>query len=101
MTTVLTYAELKPMFDKATGYYYSIDVNSEEAAAAADKYIAYREQIEAWETNGAIFIGFVDGLAVAEVLEGVEREDAIYEILVNCTAYIDLIDASVKGVLPV
>ena len=98
MTTVLTYAELKPMFDKATGYYYSIDVNSEEAAAAADKYIAYREQIEAWETNGAIFIGFVDGLAVAEVLEGVEREDAIYEILVNCTAYIDLIDASVKGV---
>ena len=98
MTTVLTYAELKPMFDKATGYYYSIDVNSEEAAAAADKYIAYREQLEAWETNGAIFIGFVDGLAVAEVLEGVEREDAIYEILVNCTAYINLIDESVKGV---
>ncbi len=98
MTTVLTYAELKPMFEKATGYYYSIDVDSDEAAAAADKYIAYREQLEAWETNGAIFIGFVDGLAEAEYYTGVEREDMIYAALVNCTAYADLIDESVPGV---
>ena len=98
MDTVLTYAELKPMFDKATGYYYSIDVDSEEAAAAADKYIAYREQLEAWETNGAIFIGYVDGLAAAKALSGFEREDAIYEVLVNCIDYVDLVDESVKGV---
>lgn len=98
MDTVLTYAELKPIFDKATGYYYSIDVDSEEAAAAADKYIAYREQLEAWETNGAIFVGYVDGLAAAKALTGVEREDAIYEVLVNCVDYVDLVDESVKGV---
>ncbi len=98
MTTVLTYAELKPMFEKATGYYYSIDVDSEEAAAAADKYVAYREQLEAWETNGAIFVGFVDGLAAAKVLSGVEREDAVYKILVNCTAYVDLVDEGVTDV---
>ena len=98
MTTVLTYAELKPLFDKATGYYYSIDANGEEAAAAAEKYIAYREQLEAYETNGAIFIGFVNGLYEANLLDGVEREDAIYAILVNCAAYVDLVDEGVKGV---
>lgn len=98
MTTVLTYAELKPLFDKATGYYYSIDANGEEAAAAAEKYIAYREQLEAYETNGAIFIGFVNGLYEANLLKGVEREDAIYAILVNCAAYVDLVDEGVKGV---
>ena len=98
MTTVLTYAELKPMFDKATGYYYSIDVNSEEAAAAADKYIAYREQLETLEINGAIFVGYVEGLYAAEMLTGVEREDAIYAALVNCIAYVDLVDEGVEGV---
>ena len=98
MTTVLTYAELKPLFDKATGYYYSTDVNSAEAAAAAEKYIAYREQLEAYETNGAIFVGLVNGLYEAKLLEGVEREDAIYAILVDCIAYVDLVDEGVKGV---
>ncbi len=98
MTTVLTYAELKPLFDKATGYYYSIDANGEEAAAAAEKYIAYREQLEAYETNGAIFVGFVNGLYEANLLEGVEREDAIYAILVDCIAYVDLVDEGVQGV---
>ena len=98
MTTVLTYAELKPLFDKATGYYYSIDANGEEAAAAAEKYIAYREQLEAYETNGKIFIGLVNGLYEANFLEGVEREDAIYAILVDCVSYVDLIDEGVKGV---
>ena len=98
MTTVLTYAELKPLFDKATGYYYSTDANSAEAAAAAEKYIAYREQLEAYETNGAIFVGLVNGLYEANLLEGVEREDAIYAILVDCIAYVDLVDEGVKGV---
>ena len=98
MTTVLTYAELKPLFDKATGYYYSIDADGEEAAAAAEMYRAYREQLEAYETNGAIFIGFVNGLYEANLLDGVEREDAIYAILVDCVSYVDLVDEGVKGV---
>ena len=98
MSTVLTYAELKPMFDKATGYYYSIDANGEEAAAAADKYIAYREQLKTLETNGAIFAGYVEGLYEAEYYTGVEREDAIYAALVNCISYVDLVDEGVEGV---
>lgn len=98
MTAVLNYAELKPLFDKATGYYYNIDSDGEEASAAAEKYIAYREQLKALETNGAIFIGYVEGLADAEALSGVEREDAIYAVLVNCMAYVDLVDEGVEGV---
>ena len=98
MDTVLTYAELKPLFDKATGYYYSIDVDGEAAAAAADKYIAYREQLEILETEGAIFIGYVNGLAEAKKLSGVERDDAIYAILVKCIAYVDIVDEGVSGV---
>ncbi len=98
MTTVLTYSELKPLFEKATGYYYSTDVNSEAAAAAVEKYIAYREQLAALETNGAIFVGFVNGLYEAQALTGVEREDAIYAILVECAGYVDLVDEGVRGV---
>ena len=98
MTTVLTYSELKPLFEKATGYYYSTDVNSEAAAAAAEKYIAYREQLAALETNGAIFVGYVNGLYEAQALTGIEREDAIYAILVECAAYVDLVDEGVRGV---
>ncbi len=98
MSAVLSYVELKPLFDKATGYYYSIDSDGEEASAATEKYIAYREQLEAWETNGAIFVGYVDGLAAAQALSGVEREDAIYAVLVSCMAYVDLVDEGVEGV---
>ena len=98
MNTVLTYAELKPLFDKATGYYYSIDVDSDAAAAAADKYIAYREQLKALEDNGAIFVGYVEGIYEAEMLTGIEREDAIYAALVNCISYVDLVDEGVEGV---
>ena len=98
MSAVLNYADLKPLFDKATGYYYNIDSDGEEAAAAVEKYIAYREQLKAWETNGAIFIGHVEGLAAAEQLSGIEREDAIYAVLVNCMSYVDLVDEGVAGV---
>ena len=55
-------------------------------------------QLTALETNGAVFVGFVNGLYEAQALTGIEREDAIYAILVECAAYVDLVDEGVRGV---
>ncbi|MBQ8689505.1 MAG: hypothetical protein IJ515_03990 [Clostridia bacterium] len=98
MDTVLTYSELVPLFEKATSYYYGIDVEEEATQAAIEKYVGYREKLESLEANGAIFIGYVNTLADANELTGREKQDAIYVALVNCMSYATLTDVGVEGV---
>ncbi len=98
MGTVITYAELKPLFETATTYYHSMDVESAEASAAVDKYNDYRIMLNSLEANGAIFVGYAAKLAEAEELEGVEKQDAIFAALVNCMTYVELTDIGVEGV---
>ena len=98
METVLTYSELVPLFEKATTYYYGIDVEEEETQAAIEKYVSYREKLAALEENGAIFVGFAEALEDADALEGKEKQDATYTALVNCMKYAALTDLGVEGV---
>lgn len=98
MDTVITYAELKPLFDTATTYYHSMDVESEAASVAVDKYNDYRIMLASYEENGAIFVGYAAMIAEADELEGVEKQDAIFAALVNCMTYVSLTDMGVEGV---
>jgi len=98
METVITYAELKPLFDLATKYYYGIDVNTAEAQAAAQRYAEYRDILGALEVNGEMFIGYVKNAKNAGKYAGIQKQDALFEALVNASYYLELTDAGVEGV---
>ena len=98
MQTAVTYAELKPLFDEATIYYYAINLENDEIVAAAELYDEYRLMIKAWESNGVVFIGLVNEIKEAEKLTGLEREDALYTAIAKCYVYADGVDTTMEGV---
>ena len=98
MRTVVTYEELKPMFEEAKRYYYGINLDNEEVIAAAEDYDEYRLMIAAWEDNGAMLIGLVGELKEAEKLTGIAREDAIYTLIAKASLYAEGADTTMQGV---
>ena len=52
----ITYAELKPLFDEATEYYYSMDITGEGIDAYLESYEALRQKINKTEADCDMFI---------------------------------------------
>ena len=98
MQTAVTYAEIKAIFEQATVYYYSINLENDEVVAAAEIYDQYRRMLNAWEENGLMFIGLVSELKAAENLAGLAREDALYATIAKCSSYVDGVDTTMEGV---
>ena len=100
MSTCIYYADIKPLYDKATTYYYGINVDDAAALAAAEVYAMYRELIAYYEATAEIFIGYVTSLNAANdpTLTVLEKEDAIFVALTNSMAYASLVDEGVAGV---
>lgn len=93
MDAYVNYADLKPLYEEAlNNYYYSMNVDSDEAKAAVEKFAAYQATIERQEADGAIFVGYVNALKDAR------RQAQIYRALVRCAAYADIVDTGVSGV---
>jgi hypothetical protein len=93
MKTYVTYKELKPLYDEAmNNYYYSMNVDSDEARAAIETFMQYQKMILDWEENSAMFIGYVSNLKSAR------RQSQQFRALVNCMNCIDGISEDVKGV---
>ncbi len=93
MEAYVSYADIKPLYDIAIEkYYYSMNSDSEAVRAAIEKFNAYEAQIEEWETNGALFVGY------ANTLKSAKRQAHVFRALVNCADYVDKIDTGVSGV---
>ena len=97
MQTYLTYSEIKPIFDEAKGYYYVMNVESDEAKAAIEVYNYYSEMLNSIEVSSEMFKGHVARFAVLESA-GVYDLSKIYEILSDCMTYAYAADLGVEGV---
>ena len=98
MQSVITYKELKPLFEKATTFYYGMNTNSKAVKAAMALYDEYAAKLESIEENSKFFIEYVGTLKMAEKLSGVKKQDAIYEALVNAMMHVDGVDKTYAGV---
>ena len=92
MGAYVTYTELKPLYDEALTYYYSINLESDEAVAAVDKFHEYEQMLLAAEVSSAMFIGAVDAINAAD------GKGELYEAIVKCQKYFAEADESIEGV---
>ena len=98
MNSYVTYAELKPLYDEATTYFYGMNVNSNEAKKAIEQYLEYGDALEAIEENSQMFIGFVREIKLAGKMNGQRKEEALFAALVSAMAYVDGVDKTYEGV---
>ena len=89
MRMVSTYAELKPLYDKALSYYYSMNVGTEEADAAVLLFDEYEKALAAIEINSVLFIETAKTLDIVSIL-GVSAEFSILSELSGYYEYVDV-----------
>ena len=85
------YATLKNYFDKATSYYFSMNV-ADGMDALVEEYTAISNRLKAIEEASEKFLG------AYEQLDAAETADETYLALVACHKVYDLADASFEGV---
>lgn len=91
MSTALTYAELKPIYDEIIDkYFYSMNVDTDEVKAAIEIFYGYEEKLTAIENDTALFIDAAATISLAE-MRGIE---SVYEVLVKCVVYYENVDAT-------
>ncbi len=86
------YNDLKEVYEKALIYYYEMNSDAEETAAAIEKFEQYGEKLAAIEEASELFVGY------AGRLERAKTDADIYRALVNCAPYIDKVSEDIKGV---
>lgn len=86
MSSALTYAEVKPLYDEALVYYYGMNVDSAEAVEAIELFNAYEITLGVIEQASGLFE------AAARNLRFAKTNDQIYLVLVQCMMYADYID---------
>jgi len=90
--SALTYAEKRAIYDRATPYYYAMNVGSEEAQAAVALYDALTAELKAVEDASAALIETV--MLIPTAVDA----DSYFAYLVEATVYYRLADASIEGV---
>ena len=100
MDTIDTIADLKDLFEEASGYYYGINMNVDGAAEAADRYAYYRDYLAEVEVANAYFTLYADRFMDVLAYKGTAKRDLLFNTINECAEYVDMIDkldANVKG----
>ena len=95
-----TYAELKPLYEEATEYYYSMDIVGEGIEDYVALYEALRAQISAIEADSSMFVAIVEnGIdGVCAPLAEITDKTELYVSLNACIAYTGNLDDTYEGV---
>ena len=98
-----TYAQLKPLFDQATEYYYAMNIE-DDSQAYLEQYETLRKYLERVETDSQMYIDIVngkvydaDGDAIYGVLSTLTNRDEIYKSLVGCYLCEENLDLTYPG----
>ncbi|MBQ4071538.1 MAG: hypothetical protein IJD51_03910 [Clostridia bacterium] len=89
MKTLTSYRELEEQFEIATSYYNAINVDTEEALAAAQTYREYRDSLARTRESSALFVVAANAIEEAEELSGIDKRNAIYVAIKECMLYAD------------
>jgi hypothetical protein len=91
MQAYVTYAELKPLYDEAIEkYYYSMNVDSEEAKSAIEIFEKYEKMIKDWEENSAMLLVYAKDLKSTRMAQK-------FRALVRCANYVGGADEAVSA----
>ena len=95
-----TYAEIKPLFDEATEYYYSMDIIGEETEYYVALYEVLRDSLVAIEGDSAMFVAIVNGTfdgADFDPLAEITDKTDLYISLNACYSYMTYLDTTYEG----
>ena len=90
-----TYAELKPLYEEATEYYYSMDIVGENIDEYVALYEELRVKIAAIEGDSSMFVAIVNGSVAGEegkALADMTDKTELYVALNACYAYTENLD---------
>ncbi len=91
MQAYVEYSDLKPLYEEAIEkYYYSMNVDSEEAKAAIAIFTEYEKKIQDWEENSAMLLVYAKDLKSTRMAQK-------FRALVRCSAYVGGADAGVSA----
>ena len=96
-----TYAELKPLYEEATEYYYSMDIVGENIDEYVALYEELRVKITAIEGDSSMFVAIVNGSVAGEegkALADMTDKTELYVALNACYAYTENLDDTYEGV---
>jgi hypothetical protein len=91
MGSVLSYAEVKPLYDEALTYYYGMNVDSPEAAEAIAMFGAYEQSLELIAEYTKLFADS------ARYLDRARSHDELFAMLSQCMFYSQYVDATYSG----
>ncbi len=92
-----TYKDLKPLFDEATSYYYTMNIAGEGIEERVEQYRVLAEKIEAIEFDSGMFVAVVNGDLGYTALDSISDKDELYRSLTACYSCIDNLDLTYEG----
>ena len=92
------YANLKPLIDEATTYYYAMNVEGEGIEARVAQYNELVGIIKDIEADSSMFVAVVNGTAGFSALNTLTSKADVYKSLSACYACLGSLDMTYEGV---
>ena len=92
MDGVTSYTELKEIYERATVYYYAMNLTGEDVMAAMAAYEQAGLELEEMEYASAMYLLAINGIT------GNTGDDEKYAALYTCSLFADMIDDTYEGV---
>ena len=93
-----SYKDLKPLFDEATSYYYTMNISGEGIEECVEQYAALTKKMSDIERDSGTFVAVVNGTNGYTALESITNKTKLYEALSTCYGCLENLDATYEGV---
>ena len=93
-----SYKDLKPLFDEATSYYYTMNIEGEGIETRVEQYDALAAKMKAIEADSEMFVAVVNGERGYDALETASNRVELYRSLTACYSCLENLDTTYEGV---
>ncbi len=92
-----TYEELKPLFDEATSYYYTMNISGDGINECVEQYNVLAASMKAIEADSSMFVAIVNGEMGYTSLASITDKAELYRSLTACYACLRNLDLTYEG----